>query len=507
MQAQTEERRKLVLDTLKLAEKYEHVCHVLNFDLETICPPAAMEEQGDLIAYFEAEGFRLTKAPAFQEAAEYLYAHRDELDEADRVMADQLHRTYLHTRNITPEKMKEFSEVRNRAYVRWIEAKQASDFERFAPSLEDIVRIQREEVALRDQEDPAAPVPSVYDRLLDDYERGMTTEQLDACFEACKRRLIPLLDKIRKSTVRIRTDFLSRPVTDDAQARMARRMLEVLHFDFSRGNFTTTEHPFTDWLGRNDTRLTTHYHPDAFLSSIYSIIHESGHAFFEMLQPEEDRDHYITGGKTMGMHESVSRFYENLIGRSEAFIHLLYPMVCEIFPEAMEGVSERELYEAVNLVQPSLIRTEADEFTYTFHIIIRYEIEKLLMSGEIRTEDVPALWKAKYREYLGIEPVDDREGCLQDVHWSFGMGYFPTYALGNMYNAMYYKRIKAEMDLDGAVAAGDFASVNAWMADNVFRRGNRLTPAEWIREITGRDFTPDDYLDYLEEKYTDLYKL
>ncbi len=507
MQESTEAKLKLVRDTLGLAEKYEHVCHVLNFDLETICPPKAMEEQGNLIAFFEAEGFKVTKDPAFREAAEYLYAHRGELGEFDRVMAEQLHRDYLKTKNITPDKMKAFSEARNRAYVRWLEAKQTSDFSHFAPSLREIVEMGREEVALREPEDPDAPVQSVYDQLLGDYERGMTADRLDAYFDACKKRLLPLLDRIRESPVKIRTDFLSRPVTDEAQEKMARRLLEVLDFDFSRGTFATTEHPFTDWLGRNDTRITTHYHPDAFISSIYSVIHECGHALFDMLQPVANRDHFITEGKTMGMHESVSRFYENRIGRSEAFIHLLYPMACEYFPEAMEGVSERELYEAVNLVQPTLIRTEADEFTYTFHIIIRYEIEKLLMSGEIAVEDVPALWNAKYKEYLGIEPENDREGCLQDVHWSSGLGYFPTYALGNMYNAMYYRRIREEIDLDGAVARGDLATVNKWMADNVFVRADRLAPADWIRDITGREFTPDDFLDYLEEKYSDLYRL
>ena len=507
MTQKTAEMLQTVQQTLTTAQKYEHACHVLNFDLETICPPKAMEQQGDLIAYLSNEGFKLKKDPAFIEAGEYLYAHRDELEEADAVLARQLHREYLHTKNITPEKMHSFSTVMNRAYVRWIEAKQASDFSLFAPSLREVLAVNREEVSLREPEDPSAPAASVYDQLLDDYERGITTEDLDALFGACKERLLPLMKQILASPKKIRTDFLSRKVTDEAQERMARYLLDVLQYDLQRGAFTTTEHPFTDWMAPNDVRITTHYHEDAFASSMYSIIHETGHALFEMLQPKEDWEHFIDSGKTMAMHESVSRFYENRIGRSEAFVHRIYPGVCEIFPEVMRDVSERELYEALNVVQPSLIRTEADEFTYTFHIIIRYEIEKALVSGEASIDDVPRLWNEKYREYLGIEPENDRTGCLQDVHWSSGFGYFPTYAVGNMYNAMYYNRLKNELDLDQVVSSGDFAALNGWMAENIFRRANRLAPHEWIREITGRELTADDFLDYLETKYRDLYEI
>ena len=209
----------------------------------------------------------------------------------------------------------------------------------------------------------------------------------------------------------------------------------------------------------------------------------------------------------MGQHESVSRFYENRIGRSEAFVRLIYPKVKEIFPDVMADVTERELYEALNVVQPSLIRTEADEFTYTFHIIIRYEIEKMIVDGTVSIEDLPRIWNEKYEEYLGVRPESDRDGVLQDVHWSSGFGYFPTYALGNMYNAMYMNRMKQELDLDAAIASGSLKEINDWMQTNVFARANLLAPKDWIREITGRSFTPDDFLDYLEEKYSRLYEL
>ena len=216
---------------------------------------------------------------------------------------------------------------------------------------------------------------------------------------------------------------------------------------------------------------------------MYSIIHEGGHALFDQNQPAENHDHFIIDGKTMGMHESVSRFYENRIGRSESFAEFVYPKVCELFPDAMDGVSEKEFYEGLNVVKPTLIRTESDEFTYTFHIIIRYEIEKALFAGEIKVE------------------------ALQDVHWASGFGYFPTYAIGNFYNAMYYNRMKQEVAVEDAIREGNFEPVNSWMINHVFAKADKLSPQEWIKDITGREFTPVDFLDYLEEKYSKIYEL
>ena len=522
----TKEKLEYVKSVLRTAKKYDHAVAVLMYDQETICPADAMEEQGNVMALLENESYKMIKDPAFIEAAEFLYENRGELGELDGLMAEHLHRKYVKTKNITPERQYEFSLVFNRAFVKWSEARKASDFSIFANSLKEVADTNRRMIELRGAESSAeessaakdapkdvaegAPkgagkVP--YDFLLDDYERGMTTEILDEAFGTCKERLLPLLERIKRSPKKIRTDFLRRPVEDVKQAQMARWLLTQMQFDWGRGAFTTSEHPFTSDIARFDTRVTTHYYPTEFAASMYSILHEGGHSLFEQNLPQEDYDFFLTDGKTLGMHESVSRFYENRIGRSEGFIHFLYPKVCEIYPEVMEGVSEREFYEALNVVRPSLIRTESDEFTYTLHIIIRYEIEKALFAGEIRTEDIPALWNRKYQEYLGVCPATDREGVLQDVHWASGFGYFPTYSIGNFYNAMYYNRLKQEVPVEAAIREGDFGPVNAWMTKNVFARADRLSPREWIRDITGREFTPDDFLDYLEEKYSAIYEL
>ena len=504
MKEQNEKNLKTVRETIELARKYYHAATVLNFDMETICPKGAMENQGETMAFLSTEGFKLLKSDEFIRAGLELYENLGDgdLDPLDEELVKSLHREYEKVKNLTPEQSHEFELIRNKAYVDWLNAKQSSDFSVFAPSLEKIRDVCVKEITLRDNRS-AAP----YDDMLDDYERGITSADLDEAFGQCKERLIPLLERIKKSPKVIRRDFMSRTVTDEAQKNMAKYLLDTIRYDFNRGAFTTTEHPFTSDLARDDVRVTTHYHPDAFASSMYSIVHEGGHALFGQLQPAEHHDHLIDNEMTMGMHESVSRFYENRIGRSRDFISLIYPRTKEIFPGLLDDVTEEELYEAVNIVEPSLIRTESDEFTYTFHIIIRYEIEKMFMSGEARVEDLPRLWNDKYEKYLGIRPQSDKEGVLQDVHWSFGFGYFPTYALGNMYNAMYFNRMKNEIPVASLVRSGDFDTLNGWMKDNVFAKANILTPKEWIMDITGRDFTPVDFLDYLEEKYGEIYGL
>ena len=497
----TEKNLSYVHHVLEKTELYEHACSVLQFDQETICPPQGMEEQGEVLAYFSNHIFKKLKKKKFLASAQYIYDHIEELDSFDQALAEVLHRHYENTKKITPEMDHEFSLVFNRAFVNWSKARETGEYRAFAPSLEEVYQTEKKIVSLRPQS-----AASPYDALLDDYERGMTSALLDECFGLCKERMIPLMEQIRKSPKTIRTDFLTRTVTDEQQRLASEKLLKLLGFDFGRGAFTTSEHPFTERLGKNDIRVTTHYYPDQFLSSVYSIIHECGHALFDQNQPAENAQHHLDN-KTMGQHESVSRFYENRIGRSRTFVETLYPMLAGLFPQVLSDVTPLQLYEAINLVQPSLIRTEADEFTYTFHIIIRYEIERDLMNGRISVEQLPQIWQEKYMEYLGVSPKNDRDGILQDVHWTSGFGYFPTYALGNMYNAMYFNRLKNELDIDRCIRDGRISDINTWMRQNVFAKADRLAPAAWIRDITGRTFTPVDFLDYLEEKYGELYQL
>ena len=491
----------LLKKTLTLARTYSHAIGLINFDFETCAPVKARENEGDTISFLSNEHFRLLNSKKVKALIVRLYENKDQLSPLFVSLIEKLYDGYLKTKNVTPKKQLEWSKIYNKAYIDWFNAKEADDFKLFKKSFAKVVSLQKEQVALREN-----ALNDVYDELLNDCEKGVLTADLDVFFGQLKTGLTTLLEKIKNSDHNIRTDFLSRKVPIYKQEEFSRYLLELNGYDFERGYLTTTEHPFTSDIAKDDARVTTHYYEDMVLSNVYSVIHEGGHAIFMQNEPEEDHAHFINDYVTNGMHESVSRFYENVIGRSKEYIHLIYPKFQEIFKEEFSDVTERELYEAANVVAPSLIRTEADEVTYGLHIVIRYEMEKSILSGETPISDVPAKWNELYKEYLGVTPTGDRDGVLQDVHWSGGFGYFPSYALGNAYNAMYLKEIKKAMDFKGAISSGAFAAIKGWMRENVFRFANVLSPKEWLYKLTGRSLTAEDFLEYLNEKYSEIYK-
>ena len=483
-------------------KNYEHALGLMEFDFETAAPVDAREEQSEVISFFSNESFKISNSKRMKELIVYLHEHREELEELDRVLSDKLYESYLKEKNVTPATQMRWSKIYNKAYIDWIDAKEKGDFSLFKDSFGKIIEVSKEEVSLREN-----ALPDLYDNMLNDCEKGVLGDTLDVFFDQLKAGLIDLISRIKRSKHVIRRDFLSRRVPIHKQEEFSRYLLELNGYDFKRGYLTTTEHPFTMDVAKNDARVTTHYHEDMFLSNVFSVIHEGGHAIFMQNEREEDHAHFINDSITNGMHESVSRFYENVIGRSKEYIHLIYPKFIELFGDELGDVSERELYEAVNIVEPSLIRTEADEVTYGLHIVIRYEMEKMIVSGKLPLEDVPKTWNRLYSEYLGVTPESDKDGVLQDVHWTGGFGYFPSYALGNSYNAMYLKNICNDIDFRGDILSGNFTEINGWLKEHVFKLANVLTPGEWIKDITGRSLTPDDFLEYLNAKYADIYEL
>ena len=487
---------------LKKTELYSHALGLLNFDFETCVPRDSKEDEANVISFFSNEYFKIATSKKMKATTVALYEHIDELDEIDKVLVKHLYREYLKTKNVSPKTQLRWSQLYNKSYIDWYNAKTNSDFSLFSESLSNMIEIAKEDVGLREN-----ALPDLYDNLLDDCETGVLTADLDVFFAELKDGLIELIGKIKNSKHVIREDFISRKVPIYKQEQFSNYLLELNGYDFNKGYLTTTEHPFTSEIAKNDARVTTHYHEDMVLLNIYSVIHEGGHAIFMQNQRDEDHEHFINDSITNGMHESVSRFYENIIGRSEEYIHLIYPKFHELFAEELGDVTERELYEAVNIVRPSLIRTEADEVTYGLHIVIRYEMEKMICSGKVKIDDVPKMWNKLYTDYLGVTPESDKDGVLQDVHWSSGFGYFPSYALGNAYNAMYLKEISKDMDFKGAISSGDFASITAWMKEHVFAHANVLTPKEWLSELTGKTLSAKDFLEYLNKKYSAIYEL
>ncbi len=508
MNSQTKKNLDFVKNALIEVAKYDYAQGIAEFDQRTICPKNAQADMGAVSTMLSEHRFRITKDPDFRKAAEFLNDHIQELDEWDAMLAKELHRQFLRSKNISPEMNANFEQTKNDAWVTWTRAREANDFSLYADSIDRVITVEKQRVSLWETPTVADGKDlSHYERMLDEHERGMTCKTLDKLFEEAKKRLLPLLDRIINSPRSVRTDFLYRSVSDEQQQKMTKRLLELTGFNLQNGAFTPASQSFMSRLGPRDVRVTASYNSRNFLSGFYSILHEAGHALFEQLQPSENHAHFIADVKTIGQHESVSRFYENTIGRSRSFIHLIYPDVCEFFPQVMADVTEDEFYEAVNFVTPSLIRKEADELTAVIHSIIRYEIEKELIDGHLSARELPALWNEKHETYLGVSPQDDCEGVLQDVHWSLEFGYFPADALGSFYNAMFSRKMREDFDVNAVIESGDFRPITKWMKENVYQYADRLSPAEWIQKITGRALTADDFLTYLETKYTALYGL
>ncbi len=494
--------RKLfgILDEL---ESYGHAIGKMSFDMECCAPEEGIAPAGKDMAVLGKRMHRLTHSKTFETLVQELHADSEGLTPVQKKAVEHLYDDWSRMKNISAKLSYEMDLASNQAYGAWLSAKKASDFSLFRDALADLIRYTRLAVDLRDEKKA-----TVYDTCLDDIEKGGSIAQLDAFFAALKERIVPLLKRVVEEGKPIREDFMSRPVPIPRQEAMSKYLLELEGLRQSALVLMTTEHPFTTNFGRHDVRVTTHYHEDSFISNVFTTLHEGGHALFMQNEPQELHDNHCADNMSNAMHETISRFYENLIGRSEAFIALVAPKIRELSEGVFDDMSDRELYEAVNVARPSLIRTEADELSYCLHIMVRYELEKLFINGEITVDEIPALWNEKYREYLGIEVPDDARGCLQDVHWSgIAYGYFPSYALGNAYGVQILRRMEKDFDVDAAVRAGDLTKIRDWLVEHVFSIASLSTPDEWIRAVTGESLNVNYYLDYLEEKFTRLYEL
>ena len=436
------------------------------------------------------------------ELLEFLTQHKAELSPQKAREVEESKRAYDETHLMPQEEYVEYSVLLNDAQDVWHKAKNADDFPSFAPYLAKIFDANRRQAAYIDS--TKAP----YDALLNQYERGLTMEQLDAFFSQLRDTIVPLIHRIQTEGAAIDDSFLYKHYPLDKQRELSDYLMEVLAIDRTHCTIGETEHPFTLNFDKNDVRITTHYHENSLASSMYSVIHESGHALYELGIGDEYQHTSLAGGVSMGIHESQSRLYENMFGRSEEFINLIYPKMLELFPEQLAGVTAHQFYLAVNKAEPSLIRTEADELTYSLHIMVRYEIEKMMLSGQATVEELPTLWAAKMKEYLGVDVPSDREGVLQDSHWSGGMiGYFPSYALGSAYAAQFVERMKQDVEVSKCLAKGVFKTLNAWLGEHIHQYGGFYPPTQLFENCCGAKFDANYYTEYLKNKYMKIYGL
>ena len=490
------------LDKLQRTQAaYNHALGVVYLDATTVAPSDTWEGRGKTMEIMSEIMYNLIADPANEELLGYLEAHKDQLDPQKVREVEVLRKQYDQIHRIPAQEYIEYNVLQNDAQVAWEKAKNEDNFASFAPYLEKIVMFNRKFAGYYN------PDLAPYDALLNEYEEGLTMETLDAFFAQLREVIVPLIAKVQAAQP-IEDGFLFKHYPVEIQRKFSDYLMEVLGMDRSHSTIAETEHPYTTNFNNKDVRITTHYHEDNLVSSMYSVIHEGGHALYELGADDCYNYTVLSGGVSMSLHESQSRFYENIIGRSEPFIRAIFPKVKEFFPEQLEGVDTEQFYRAVNKAEPSLIRTEADELTYCLHVMVRYEIEKQLIGGTLEVKDVPAEWARLYKQYLGVDVPNDKEGCLQDSHWSGGMiGYFPSYALGSAYGVQMLRKMEEDLgDIWSDVEKGDLSKVTGWLKEKIHRHASFRKPGELFEPVCGK-FDAGVFTDYLTEKYTKLYNL
>lgn len=489
---------------IRKIKRYEEAISVLYWDMRTGAPRKGLESRSEAVGELSTEMFKLSIS---EEMGGYLNrleeaGYWEQLSELDRRLVQEVRKEYDRSVKIPPELYQEYVTLTAKAEAVWEEVKPKSDFASFATYLEKIVAFNQQFVEIWGYEGHK------YNTLVDLYEPGMTVEVLDRVFRELRDQTVPLVHAIGKSKKKPNADFLKQTYEPDKQKAFSLFILNELGYDFEAGRLDESEHPFMTGLNPGDARITTKYKPNDLAFALFGTIHECGHALYEQnIDPELAGTPLYTGA-SMGIHESQSRFWEIYIGSSRPFWKRYFPDLQQTFPAQLANVDAEQFYQAVNRAEPSLIRIEADELTYNLHIMVRYELEKALIGGEIKVRDLPGLWNEKYTEYLGVTPSHDGEGVLQDVHWAGGsFGYFPTYSLGNMYAAQLMHALHKQMpDIETRIEQGELKPIKAWLVEHVHRFGKSRTPDEIIRYATGEGLNPTYLVEHLKQKYAGAMK-
>ena len=483
----------------------EYLMKISEFDGATVAPAKGAEARAEALGYLSEKHHKLLTSDKSLELLDDARRAARKGNVRDPQIAAEirvLSRDQAEAAAIPADEEVAFTRLVCEADAVWHKAKPANDWESFEPYVDRLVE------ALKRRAGYINPMREPYDVLLDLNERGLTSTAFDAFCDQVRDTVVPLVADIREKP-QPEAAFLGAHVPEDVQRALSLDLMRLVGLDMDAATLAYTEHPFSEGFAAGDARVATHIYEDNLISNVYSMIHESGHALYEQNVDAAYACTCLEGGTSMGIHESQSRFFENTVGRSRAFMGPLLALLREHVPEVYGAVSEDELYRAVNIARPSLIRTEADELTYPLHIMIRYEIERALFAGEAVAADIPVLWAKLTRKYLGLEVPDDTRGCLQDTHWSGGaFGYFPSYALGSAYDAQYVAAMaRGGLDLGGACASGDLSTVRSWLRDRIWHWGRAKDAPELVLEACGEPFDAGYYCDYLQHKFTELYGL
>ncbi len=491
---------KFLMRIQQLAD-VKHAQALLSWDQETYMPPRGTAMRARAQGTMAGLAHEMLVEDQLVNLVRDLQGKTLEGDEAVNVR--ETARQQERALKIPGELVVEMTQTASLAHEAWVEAREKADFSIFQPWLEKILD-QKRQVAYS-----VGYEGSMYDALLDEYEPYAKTEEIAALFADLRTQLIPLVEGIAVSGRRPADGVLDRTFDIDLQERFSRGVIADMGFDMDAGRLDVAVHPFCSGTSRDDVRLTTRYAEDWMPGSLFGSIHEAGHGLYEQGLPAEAVGLPAGQSVSLGIHESQSRMWENMVGRSQPFWQHYFPLLQAAFPGVIDDVDLGLFYAAINQVEPSLIRVEADEVTYNLHIALRFEIEVALVEGDLRVEELPEAWNAKMRDYLGITPPDDAKGVLQDVHWSFGgIGYFSTYSLGNLYAAQFFHQAQCDMpNVMEQIAAGQLLGLKRWLNQNVHACGARLTAAQLVQEVTGEALSAQYFIDYLHAKFDSLYGL
>jgi carboxypeptidase Taq len=493
---------KTLIESWREFEDVTRAASLLEWDQETNLPPAGAEARGHHLATLAGVAHEKIVSPRFRSALRGAEKN-GRLTARERAQVREARRDHLRQTKIPAELVKELARAQSAGLEAWRKAYRTSRWRDFAAKLETLIRLNRKVAEAVGYDG----VP--YDALLDEYEPGATVRQLDPLFTELKEATIPLVRKIKASKRRPDRRIVTRRFPQEGQLAFGRKVVEAMGFDFERGRIDLSTHPFCSGFDVTDVRLTTRVNERDLRMCLFGVIHEAGHGLYEQgIDPKLMRTP-LGHSVSLGIHESQSRMWENIVGRSVPFWRHFLPKLRRVFPEQMAGVKLKDFHFAVNEVAPSFIRVEADEVTYNLHIILRYEIEKGLCDGSIRPKDLPTVWNKKLKELLGIVPRRDADGVLQDIHWAMGlMGYFPTYSLGNLYAAQLWTRAKKDIrGLEAKVARGQLLPLRDWLRRKVHSPGRTYGAAELIRRATGREPSGKPFVEYVTKKYGELYDL
>ncbi|WP_435334844.1 carboxypeptidase M32 [Haloarchaeobius sp. TZWWS8] len=487
------------LSTVKRISNIGFSQQVLSWDQEVMMPEDGIKARSQQLSTLSALSHELL-------TDDEMARHLDELESADldegqQAVVREIRRKHERATRVPTELVQEISQTTSEAHPKWKKAKAEDDFSIFAPTLEKLVELKREYAACID------PDKDPYEVLFEEYEPYLGLDTASDMLAQLREELVPLVEDIRASDAELATPFEGE-FDVETQEELARDVLDTLGYDWDRGRLDVAPHPFSTGT-QFDARVTTRFDESDPLGALTSTIHEFGHAQYTLGLPDEHYGTPLGESRDLSVHESQSRLWENHVGRSEAFWERFLPTMKERFPQ-LGDATPRDAYEAANTVkEDNLIRVEADELTYHMHIIVRFEIEKELISGDLDVSDVPETWNDKYEEYLGLRPETDAEGCLQDIHWSHGsFGYFPTYSLGSVMAAQLYEAAEGDIaTLESQIRAGEFDDLREWLREHVHQHGKRFTTDDLVREATGEEFTADYFVDYVTEKYGELYDL